>query len=95
LARLLERFAPSHCIYISISDLPQAKTKKVNYVESDNEADDDVFKPGPRNRHARSIKRRKVSEDTDEGTYEEEGVSDDGTPESFTVELSMLTVQTT
>ena len=62
--------------------MKQAKTKAVNYAESASEDaeddDDDIFKPVPRNRNVRPIKRRKVSESADEDTYEHEDVVDEG-----------------
>lgn len=51
----------------------QAKNKIISYIESDSEGtdNDDVFKPTPAQR-GRSVKRRKLSDDEDEGTYEQE-----------------------
>ena len=53
----------------------------MSYAESDSEGEDedeDVFKPAPKAKKPRPIKRRKVSESADEDTYEAEDVADDG-----------------
>lgn len=50
----------------------KAKTKIINYAESDSEGTDgdDVFQPKAITSRARASKRRKVSESADEDTYE-------------------------
>ncbi|KIW98700.1 uncharacterized protein Z519_00361 [Cladophialophora bantiana CBS 173.52] len=51
----------------------RAKTKKINYLESDSEGTDgdDVFKPTP-GRRSRPTKRRRISDSADEDVYEQE-----------------------
>lgn len=61
------------------TDNLQAKTKKINYVESDSEGTDssEVFK-SKANRRQPPTKRRKVSESADEDIYEQENEVEEG-----------------
>jgi DNA mismatch repair protein MSH6 len=64
-----------------LADSEQAKSKKMSYAESESEGvddDDDIFKPAPKTKNTRPTKRRKMSESTDEDTYEAEGLAEEG-----------------
>lgn len=55
--------------------------KKMSYAESDSEGaedEEDIFKPAPKAKIARPVKRRKVSESADEDTFEMGDVAEDG-----------------
>ena len=55
--------------------------KKMSYAESDSEGaedEEDIFKPVPKAKNARPVKRRKVSESADKDTFEMEDVAEDG-----------------
>jgi hypothetical protein len=55
--------------------------KKMSYAESDSqgaEDEEDIFKPVPKAKNARPVKRRKVSESADEDTFEMGDVAEDG-----------------
>lgn len=73
-----------NCWFKAMLTLDQAKSKAVNYAESDSEGadsiDEEVFKPRSRKSRARPTKKRRVSDSGDEDNYKEEsdGAEDEG-----------------
>lgn len=64
---------------IPVLTVTQAKSKKINYVDSDSEGtdNDEIFKSKPARRQP-PLKRRKISESADEDVYEQENDVEEG-----------------
>ena len=66
-------------VYKASLTLVQAKTKKINYIDSDSEGtdNDEIFKSKP-TREKPPVKRRRISESADEDVYEQENDIEEG-----------------